>query len=81
MGCSRAWGFAGRRRLRGWQLGAMAVSAGALAVAGCSSSSSSGSSAVPSASGSATGTIVWSASPIAGSGSTDTRTVLINAFE
>jgi multiple sugar transport system substrate-binding protein len=74
-------GVAGRGWLRGWQLGAMAVSAGALAVAGCSSSSSSGSSAVPSASGSATGTIVWSASPIAGSGSTDTRTVLINAFE
>ncbi len=32
--------------------------------------------------GSATsGTIVWSASPIAGSGATDTRTVLISAFE
>jgi len=36
---------------------------------------------VPKATGSASGTIVWSASPIAGSGSTDTRTVLINAFE
>ena len=36
---------------------------------------------MPSATGSASGTIVWSASPIAGSGATDTRTVLINAFE
>jgi len=43
-----------------------------------------GSSTSPSASstGSATaGTIVWSASPIAGAGATDTRTVLIKAFE
>jgi multiple sugar transport system substrate-binding protein len=74
----------GRGRLRGWQLAVMAVSAGALAVTGCSSSSSSsgsGSSSVPAATGSATGTIVWSASPIAGSGATDTRTVLIQAFE
>jgi multiple sugar transport system substrate-binding protein len=72
------------RRLRGWQLAVMGVSAGALAVAGCSSSGSSasgGGAAVPSATGSASGTIVWSASPIAGSGATDTRTVLINAFE
>jgi multiple sugar transport system substrate-binding protein len=81
MRCGRSSGYAGRRRLRGWQLAALAASAGALAVAGCSSSGSSGSSAVPSASGSASGTIVWSASPIAGSGATDTRTVLINAFE
>jgi multiple sugar transport system substrate-binding protein len=80
MGGVRSSGL-GRRGVRGWQLAAMAASAGALAVAGCSSSSSSGSSAVPSASGSASGTIVWSASPIAGSGATDTRTVLINAFE
>ena len=75
-------GVAGRRRRRGWQLTVMAAAAGALAVTGCSSSSSSsGSSSVPAATGSASGTIVWSASPIAGSGATDTRTVLINAFE
>jgi multiple sugar transport system substrate-binding protein len=77
----RSVGYSGRRLLRGWQLAAMVASAGALAVTGCSSSGSSGSSAVPSATGSASGTIVWSASPIAGSGATDTRTVLINAFE
>jgi multiple sugar transport system substrate-binding protein len=81
MARERLTGLSGRGRLRGWQLAVMAVSAGALAVAGCSSSSSSGSSSVPAATGSATGTIVWSASPIAGSGATDTRTVLINAFE
>ena len=64
---------------------AAAAGAGALALAACggssggSSSSGSGSS---SASGSATsGTISWSASPIAGAGATDTRTVLIKAFE
>jgi multiple sugar transport system substrate-binding protein len=61
--------------------------AGALALAGCGGSSSSagssgGGGATSSATGSATsGNIVWSASPIAGSGATDTRTVLINAFE
>jgi multiple sugar transport system substrate-binding protein len=81
MAGQRSVGYSGRRLLRGWQLAAMVASAGALAVTGCSSSSSSGSSAVPSATGSASGTIVWSASPIAGSGATDTRTVLINAFE
>jgi multiple sugar transport system substrate-binding protein len=81
MARERLTGLSGRGRLRGWQLAVMAVSAGALAVTGCSSSSSSGSSSVPAATGSATGTIVWSASPIAGSGATDTRTVLINAFE
>jgi multiple sugar transport system substrate-binding protein len=81
MARERSTGLSGRGRLRGWQLAVMAVSAGALAVTGCSSSSSSGSSSVPAATGSASGTIVWSASPIAGSGATDTRTVLINAFE
>ena len=63
--------------------------AGALALAGCGGSSGSSStgggaasSPTQSATGSATsGNIVWSASPIAGSGATDTRTVLINAFE
>jgi multiple sugar transport system substrate-binding protein len=81
MARERSTGLSGRGRLRGWQLAVMAASAGALAVTGCSSSSSSGSSSVPAATGSASGTIVWSASPIAGSGATDTRTVLINAFE
>ncbi len=79
-----------RRPVRGWQLTAMVGVTGALALAGCGGSSSSSSSssgatgggATQSASGSATsGTIVWSASPIAGAGATDTRTVLISAFE
>jgi multiple sugar transport system substrate-binding protein len=60
-----------------------AAAAGALSLAAC------GGSSAPSASSSSTagigsttsGTIVWSASPIAGAGATDTRTVLINAFE
>jgi multiple sugar transport system substrate-binding protein len=83
MGSSR---YPGRRSLKGWQLTAVVGAAGAMALAGCGSSGSSSSSAAggatQSASGSATsGTIVWSASPIAGSGATDTRTVLINAFE
>jgi multiple sugar transport system substrate-binding protein len=81
MARERSTGLSGRGRLRGWQLAVMAASAGALAVTGCSSSSSSAASSVPAATGSASGTIVWSASPIAGSGATDTRTVLINAFE
>src|SRR5580692_3897770 len=70
-----------RYRAAGGALVAVAVSALALSACG-SSSGGSGSSSGGSALGSATsGTIVWSASPIAGSGSTDTRTVLINAFE
>src|SRR5712691_2497568 len=75
----------GRRPVRGWQLTAMVGVTGALALAGCggsSSSSSGGGGATQSASGSATsGTLQWSASPIAGAGATDTRTVLISAFE
>jgi multiple sugar transport system substrate-binding protein len=66
------------------QLTALVGAVGALTLAGCSSSSSSaaGGGATQSASGSATsGTIVWSASPIAGAGANDTRTVLINSFE
>jgi multiple sugar transport system substrate-binding protein len=69
-----------------WRLAA-AVGAGALVLAACGSSgssSSSSSSSTPSKSsiGSTTsGSIVWSASPIAGAGSTDTRTVLITGFE
>ncbi|HWN62170.1 MAG TPA: ABC transporter substrate-binding protein, partial [Streptosporangiaceae bacterium] len=80
------------RRLRGWQLAALAGAAGALAVAGCSSSTSSsgsstGSSTAPvsggssSAPGNATsGNITWWASPINTSGK-DVRQVLITDFE
>jgi multiple sugar transport system substrate-binding protein len=77
----------GRRSVRSWHVTALVGVVGALALAGCggsssSSTSSAGGGATQSASGSATsGTIVWSASPIAGSGATDTRTVLINSFE
>ena len=74
--------YPGKLSRRRWQLAAVA-GVGALALAGCGSSgSSSSSSSSTSAQGSATsGNIVWSASPIAGAGATDTRTVLINAFE
>ncbi len=60
-----------------------AAAAGALSLAACGGSSSpSASSSSTAGLGSTTsGTIVWSASPIAGSGATDTRTVLISAFE
>ena len=80
------------RRLRGWQLAALAGAVGALAVAGCSSSSSSSSSGTggstapvaggsSSAAGNATsGTINWWASPINTSGK-DVRQVLISDFE
>ena len=86
MTSARSRRFPGRRSVRSLQLTALVGAVGALALAGCSSSSSTsaaaGASATQSASGSATsGTIVWSASPIAGSGATDTRTVLINSFE
>src|SRR5690348_2818189 len=80
--------YPGRRPIRGWQLTAVVGAVGAVALAGCSSGGSSTSSsgttggATSSASGSATsGSIEWSASPIAGAGATDTRTVLISAFE
>ena len=77
--------YPGRRSRRGWQLTALVGAAGAMALAGCSSGGSSSSAAggaTQSATGSATsGSIVWSASPIAGSGANDTRTVLINSFE
>jgi len=79
--------YPGRRTLSGKQLTAVIGVAGALALAGCGGSSGGtsgggGGGATQSATGSATsGKIVWSASPIAGSGATDTRTVLINAFE
>ena len=81
-----------RRHLKGWQLTAMVGVAGALSVAGCSSSSSSSSSASSSSASSSaapassvgsttSGSIVWSASPLSGTGANDARTVLINAFE
>jgi multiple sugar transport system substrate-binding protein len=79
--------YPGRRRLNSRQITAVVGVAGALALAGCGGSSGGssgggGGGATTSASGSATsGKIVWSASPIAGAGATDTRTVLINAFE
>jgi len=79
--------YPGRRPIRGWQLTAVVGAVGAVALAGCGgssggSSSSAAGGSTQSATGSATsGSIVWSASPIAGSGATDTRTVLINAFE
>ena len=88
MTSARSRRFPGRRSVRSLQLTALVGAVGALTLAGCSSSSSTSAaagasaSATQSASGSATsGTIVWSASPIAGSGATDTRTVLINSFE
>ena len=79
--------YPGRRHLSGKQLTAVIGVAGALALAGCGGSSGGssgggGGGATQSPTGSATsGKIVWSASPIAGSGATDTRTVLLNAFE
>jgi multiple sugar transport system substrate-binding protein len=60
-------------------LAAAAVSA--LALAACGSSGSSGSSSSSALGSTTSGTIVWSASPITGTGANDTRTVLINAFE
>jgi multiple sugar transport system substrate-binding protein len=85
MTSARSRRFSGKRSVRSLQLTAVVGAVGALTLAGCSSSSSTsaaGGGATQSASGSATsGTIVWSASPIAGSGATDTRTVLINSFE
>ena len=79
--------YPGRRRVKGWQLTALAGAAGVLALAACSSSgTTSSSTGTPaagnsSASGSATsGSITWSASPINTSG-TDVRQVLIRDFE
>ena len=75
-----------RRPIRGWHLTAVVGVTGALALAGCSSSGSSsaptsgGGGTTAKASGAATGTISWSASPITTSG-TDVRQVLIQEFE
>jgi multiple sugar transport system substrate-binding protein len=46
-----------------------------------SSSASSGSSPTSSVGSTTSGSIVWSASPLSGTGANDARTVLINAFE
>src|SRR5579862_8971848 len=80
--------YPGRRHLSAKQLTAVIGVAGALALAGCGGSSGgssgggSGSGATAKATGSATkGSIVWSASPLSGTGANDARTVLINAFE
>jgi multiple sugar transport system substrate-binding protein len=86
--------YPGRRSLKGWQLTAVVGAAGAVALAGCSSSgsssapaggSTSSSTALPaggtsSAPGNATsGTITWSANPI-NPGGHDVRQVLIADF-
>jgi multiple sugar transport system substrate-binding protein len=63
-----------------WRLAAVVAAAGSLAAAGCSSSSSSAP-PPPASSGPASGTIVWSASPITTTKFGDTRNVLIAAFE
>ena len=62
--------------------GGSSSSAGALGGSTTSSSSTAVASPTSSATGSATsGSIVWSASPLTGTGANDARTVLINAFE
>ncbi len=85
MTSARSRRYPGRGSVRSWHVTALVGVVGALTLAGCSSSGSSSSAAAgatQSATGSATsGTIVWSASPIAGAGANDTRTVLINSFE
>jgi multiple sugar transport system substrate-binding protein len=61
--------------------GSSTTSAGALG-GGSTSSSTAVASPTSSATGSATsGSIVWAASPLTGTGANDARTVLINAFE
>jgi multiple sugar transport system substrate-binding protein len=83
MARERSLRYPGRRSARRWRLVALAAAAGALGLAGCSSSpSSTPSSSSTSSLGSTTsGNIVWSASPISGTGAMDVRTVLIKAFE
>ena len=86
--------YPGRRSLKGWQLTAVVGAAGAMALAGCSSSGTTSGSAgstststgtpaggTSSAPGNATsGTISWWASPI-NQGGKDVRQVLISDFE
>ncbi len=82
MARARSLRHPGRRSVRSWRLAALVSMVGALAAAGCGSGGSSSTAAAPSATGSATsGTIVWSASPIATSKYGETRAVLISAFE
>ena len=74
------------RRRGGFALAATAAAA-TLALSACSSSGSStaasgsASAAASAAPSSTSGSIVWSASPLSGTGANDARTVLINAFE
>jgi multiple sugar transport system substrate-binding protein len=86
----RSLRFPGKSPGRTWRVTALVGVVGALALAGCGGSSgsssasggSSSSSASKSSVGSTTsGSIVWSASPLSGTGANDARTVLINAFE
>ena len=75
----------GLRRRRGLALAA-AAGAAVLVVSACGSSGGSGgggssASAPATASTATSGSIVWSASPLTGTGANDARTVLINAFE
>jgi multiple sugar transport system substrate-binding protein len=74
----------GLQRRGGLALAAVAGVA-VLAVSACGSgggSSSGGSASAPATASTATsGSIVWSASPLTGTGANDARTVLINAFE
>ena len=82
--------YPGRRPIRGWQLTAVVGVVGAVALAGCGSSGSSSTSSSQHAAGGATTSATGSATsgidrvvgqPDRGTGATDTRTVLINAFE
>ena len=77
-------------RRHAWQLTAVAGVVGALTLVGCggSNGTTSGTASSPAAGGTATasgsatsGSIVWSASPLSGTGANDARTVLINTFE
>jgi multiple sugar transport system substrate-binding protein len=81
---SRRSASKGLQRRGGLALAAVAGVA-VLAVSACSSgggSSTAGTTPAASAATSATsGSIVWSASPLTGTGANDARTVLINAFE
>ena len=71
-----------RARSRGVMLTAVVgVAAVGLAACGSSGGGSSSGGSKSNIGSTTTGTIVWSASPIAGSGATDTRTVLISTFE
>jgi multiple sugar transport system substrate-binding protein len=68
------------QRRGGFALAAAAF-ATVLAVSACSSGGGSTPAATGAASTATSGSIVWSASPLTGTGANDARTVLINAFE